>query len=241
MSRAIILAAGRGSRMGSMTEHSPKCLTRLNGRTLLDYQLSAMVSAGVDQIGLVSGYRADMICDARINQFFHNEAWAVTNMVSSLICADAWLSTEPCIVSYSDLFFETSAIASLMEQNQGFTLLYDQNWLALWSQRFADPLEDAETFKLNQGCVSEIGGKAFSTDEIEGQYMGIMKFTPETWSLFKKTFLDLDPSVRHSISMTEVIQLIIKQNKFSVAALPYFGDWGEIDSESDLKSYAKSE
>lgn len=163
-----------------------------------------------------------------------------TNMVSSLLCADSWLSQAPCIVSYSDLFFDRSAISCLVEDSQAFTLLYDENWLSLWQQRFDNPLDDAETFRLNAGRVVEIGGKAQTTDEIEGQYMGVMKFTPSTWGLFKDTFFNLEDRVRASISMTEVIQKVIAQQGFLVSALAYNGAWGEVDSERDLQVYSQS-
>jgi len=54
--RGIILAAGRGSRMGAMTENQPKCFTELGGRSLLDWQLGAMRGSNIAQVAIVRGY-----------------------------------------------------------------------------------------------------------------------------------------------------------------------------------------
>jgi len=65
--KAIILAAGRGSRMGGATADQPKCLTPLHGRTLLDWQVEALRDAGIESIALVRGYMGEKLPrDARV-------------------------------------------------------------------------------------------------------------------------------------------------------------------------------
>ncbi|MFZ9450262.1 MAG: NTP transferase domain-containing protein, partial [Alphaproteobacteria bacterium] len=59
--RAIILAAGRGSRMRQLTDERPKCLVPLRGRPLLEWQLEALRGAGIREIGIVTGYRREML------------------------------------------------------------------------------------------------------------------------------------------------------------------------------------
>ena len=140
--KAIILAAGRGSRMKTLTDDRPKCLVKLRGRTLLDWQLQALREAGITEIAIVTGYRRELLVNYNLVEF-NNPRWAQTNMVSSLACAHEWLELEPCIVSYSDIFFEASAISSLMGCLANLAVMYDPNWLALWSKRFVDPLVEA--------------------------------------------------------------------------------------------------
>ena len=61
------------------------------------------------------------------------------------------------------------------------------NWLALWERRFGDPLLDAETFRLSSdGSLLEIGNKPRNVEEVEGQYMGLLRFSPEGWTEFLK-------------------------------------------------------
>ena len=111
--KAIILAAGRGSRMKNLTDERPKCMVELHGKSLLEWQLQALREAGVDDIAIVTGYKREMFSQWKLKEF-HNPRWAETNMVSSLACAYEWLEAEPCIVSYSDIFYDATAVTSLM-------------------------------------------------------------------------------------------------------------------------------
>ena len=112
--KAIILAAGRGSRMKNLTDDQPKCLVEMRGKPLLDWQLTALREAGVDQIAIVTGYKGELLMGRGLVEF-HNSRWAETNVVSSLACARDWLQAEPCIVSYSDIFYSAQAVQSLMD------------------------------------------------------------------------------------------------------------------------------
>ena len=101
--KAIILAAGRGSRMKSLTDEKPKCLIELNGKPLLEWQLEALRGAGIEDIAIVTGYKKELLHRYGLKEF-HNSLWAETQMVSSLMCANEWLQQSECVVSYSDIF-----------------------------------------------------------------------------------------------------------------------------------------
>jgi choline kinase len=239
--KAIILAAGRGSRMQKLTDDRPKCLVELRGQCLLDRQLAALRAAGIAEIGIVTGYKRELIAQHVQGQGvaeFHNPRWAETNMVSSLEAADAWLSTAPCIVSYSDIFYHPTGVQALMRGSASLALTYDPHWLRLWQQRFADPLSDAETFRLRpDGTLSEIGNKPTSVDQVQGQYMGLLRFTPEGWAEVRRIRAALAPQVRDKAHMTGTLQAVISEGRVPVHALAYEREWGEIDSADDLAVY----
>ena len=73
--KAIILAAGRGSRMKNLTERNPKCLVELHGKSLLDRQLDALNMANIEDIAIVTGYRREMLIRSGLREF-HNPRWA---------------------------------------------------------------------------------------------------------------------------------------------------------------------
>lgn len=238
--RAIILAAGRGSRMKSMTSDRPKCLVDLNGITLIQKQVDTMRQAGINKIGIVTGYRREML-ENFADVEFHNSMWSKTNMVTSLSMADEWLQKYNCIVSYSDIFYEASAITSLTKSKAHIAITYDPNWKILWEKRFIDPLSDAETFVLDdENTLIEIGGKATSIDEIKGQYMGLTYFRPNGW----KEMCLMRDSLPHEKAdrqdMTAALSEIIKRDNIKIHAVKYNNVWGEIDSENDLNIYSKS-
>ncbi len=234
---AIILAAGRGRRMKDKTDGRPKCLVELRGRPLLEWQLDALLEAGIDDIGIVTGYKREMLAKWAFNEF-HNPHWAQTNMLSSLACAEEWLKEGPCIVSYSDIFYDPSAIQALMECDAPIAITYDPRWLELWRKRFEDPLSDAETFRLNaDSTLAEIGDKASTTDEIEGQYMGLLRFTPEGWGEVELIRTSVTSDVCDKMHMTGMLQRVIVAARMPITALPFEGEWGEVDTPDDLAVY----
>jgi L-glutamine-phosphate cytidylyltransferase len=235
--RAIILAAGRGSRMKSLTDERPKCLVEMRGKVLLEWQLAALREAGISEIGIVTGYKRELLAGRGLIEF-HNPQWAKTNMVSSLAHAEAWLVADTCIVSYADIFYESSAIGLLVNCAAPLAITFDANWLPSWEERFADPLLDAESFRLKpDGTLSEIGSKPKSVEEIEGQYMGLLRFTPTAWAELTRIRAALTGLERDNMHMTGTLQKIIDAGRMPVRAVRYDGSWGEIDSPEDLICY----
>ena len=86
--KAIILAAGRGSRMGNLTDENEGLLEVL--KPLIEHQIEALTK-GIEDIAIVTGYKSELL-NCYGNYHFHNEEWAETNMVYSLLCAKEWLS-----------------------------------------------------------------------------------------------------------------------------------------------------
>lgn len=238
--KAIILAAGRGSRMKNLTDDRPKCLVQFRGKALLDWQIQALKSAGITEFAIVTGYKHELLSNRELIEF-HNSNWAETNMVSSLEYAWSWLQDEPCIVSYSDIFYSPSAVRSLMDCNASLAVTYDPNWLELWTRRFGDPLQDAETFLLNPDqTLAEIGNKPKFVDEVQGQYMGLLRFTPAGWLEVLRIRSELTPEQCDKMHMTGTLQKVIDADRIKIFAIPYTDEWGEIDSAEDLATYNPS-
>ena len=234
--RAIILAAGRGSRMGDLTEEYPKCLTQFAGRTLLEWQLSALRTAGIQDIAIVRGYRAETINPSDCI-WFENPEWAKTNMVSTLACASQWLERDDCIVSYSDIVYHPEILQRLILHPGEVVISYDRQWLPLWSERFENPLMDAETFRLRQnGALESIGDRAQAVSDIQGQYMGLLKFSPAGWRQVEGLLDDLSQERRNQLDMTSLLQLLLKDG-VEIDTTPVNGRWCEVDSETDLRLY----
>jgi L-glutamine-phosphate cytidylyltransferase len=236
--RAIILAAGRGSRLGPLGKGRPKCLVELSGRPLIARQIAALRGGGVSEIGVVRGYRADMIEFSGL-VYFENPRWRETNMVRSLGTAAQWLRAGPVIVSYADIFFRRELVRALLESRDDLAVAYDPNWHALWSRRFAEPLSDAETFRADsEGRLLEIGGKTEAVEEIAGQYMGLLRIAPPAWRAIEDVLDRLDPQVRDKLDMTGLLQRLLQQG-VRIATIPAEGQWGEVDSASDLALYER--
>jgi len=234
--RGIILAAGRGSRMGSLTNDLPKCRTVLFGKELIQWQLDSLHDAKIKNVAIVKGYLPETF-DFNL-KYFENERWQDTNMVSTLLEANDWLENYACIVSYSDIIYSSDAVNTLINAKGDITITYDPNWYDLWSMRFSNPLSDAETFKLRGSLVSEIGNKANSIGEIDGQYMGLIKITQDGWKSIQNYLTDFSHQDIDMMDMTTLLRGLIDSG-INVYAVPISDLWMEVDSESDLKIYEK--
>lgn len=115
---------------------------------------------------------------------------------------------------------------------------YDPDWQALWTRRFGDPLLDAETFRLTpENTLAEIGMRPTSVDEVQGQYMGLLRLTPEGWAEVSRVRAGLTSDQRDTIHMTGILQEVVVAGRVAIAAVPYTGEWGEVDSADDLEAY----
>lgn len=234
--RAIILAAGRGRRMGALTDERPKCLLPFRGRALLDWQLDAAREAGAEEVAIVTGYRRDLLAP-RAPIEFHNPRWAETNMVRSMEAARAWLEADTCLVSYADLYYAPSALQGLARMPAPLAIAYDPGWLELWARRFADPLEDAETFRLApDGTLVEIGGRPDRVEAVQGQYMGLLRIEPRGWAEMERVVGALPADEADTLQMTHLLQRVIEAGAVPVATSAYTEGWAEFDSPSDLET-----
>jgi choline kinase len=115
---------------------------------------------------------------------------------------------------------------------------YDTDWLALWSQRFADPLSDAETFRLEGSRVIDVGRRATTLDDVHGQYMGLLKFTPKGWAAVETYLERLAPELRDRLDMTSLLSGLIQAGQ-RVDGVKVSGPWGEVDNADDLVLYER--
>lgn len=236
--KVILLAAGRGSRLGERTKDRPKCMCELGGRTLLSRCLESLEQAGIqrENIGIVTGYRSEMF-DVPGVVFFHNAQWEQTNMFCSLLEAKEWLEQEPCIVCYSDIVFSPHAIQALMRSTAPLSLTYYTGFWSLWCIRMENPLSDLETFKMDeQGNLTEIGKKPQNRDDIQGQYMGLIQFTPESWAWVNETIRHPLPKPVAKLDMTTLLQGMLDRG-YSIQTIATDELWLECDTQQDLEAY----
>ncbi len=236
--KGLILAAGRGSRMGLETAEQPKCFTTLAGRRLLDWQLDALANAKIAPVSIVTGYQAECLHETYPwLSTFSNHRWQESNMVRSLACAGSFLAESSTIISYSDIVFH-SEIVTLLSQTPGeIVIAYDQQWLALWSLRFEDPLLDAESFQLDAtGQLRCIGQKPTQVSDSQGQYMGLLKITPKGWLKIQSYLSTCTEAEKDHMDMTGLLSRLLTKG-VAIQTCAISGRWCEVDSLSDRDCY----
>lgn len=184
---AIILAAGQGTRLRPLTNEIPKCMIEVNRKPMISWQLDTLKSVGINNIVVVAGYKENKINDLRIKKVI-NKHFDTTNMIYSLFCAEEYF-TGNVIITYGDIIYSEEVLTKLIEDERDIVIASDEDWLEYWESRCEDPLSDAETFKKGQGGkVVSLGKKADCVDEIEGQFIGIIKLSPKGVQRIKEEY-----------------------------------------------------
>lgn len=227
----IILAAGSGSRLMPLTKKIPKCMVKVSGQSIIEWQVEVARKAGIKNIIVVAGHYHQEIKIPDIRKII-NKDYKTTNMVESLKCASDFFDNG-FILSYGDILYNQSVIHGLLNHESEISVTVDLEWKKYWEQRFDDPLTDAETLKIDKNNhLIEIGSKTNSYDDIEAQYIGLLRFSERGVNVLKG-WLEEDYQDKN-MYVTDMLQSIIeKGNPPEVYKIKR--NWLEIDSISDLK------
>ena len=242
--KMVILAAGVGKRLRPLTYDKPKCMVEYQGKAIIKYILEAAKFCNIKDIAVVSGYKKDVLQKFLENEkmkikYFINEYFEQTNMVYTLFCAKDFMDDD-LIISYADIVYKKEVLNKLIENKDDFSVVVDRKWKDLWTKRMENPLDDAETLKIRNGKIIEIGKKPKSYNDIEGQYIGLIKISKNILPRVIEFYENLDKSKIfdgkdfNNMYMTSFIQLII-DNLMDVKPVFIDGGWVEIDSVKDLK------
>ena len=241
---AIILAAGQGTRLRPLTDEIPKCMVEINNKPMLNWQLDTLQAAGIQNIVVVTGYKENKINDSRITKVFNVE-YASTNMIYSLFCAEEYMKGN-LIITYGDIIYSEEILIKLIEDERDIVIASDEEWQEYWESRCEDPLSDAETFRKGKnGKVQSLGAKANSINEIQGQFIGMIKLSTKGTSRIKEVYQDCknnkkcqskawgsDRDLKNAY-MTDLMNYFAKNEELYYN--PINRGWFEVDDLQDLK------
>ena len=242
----ILPVAGQGSRLRPLTNEIPKAMVRFNGKSLINYQLDIFDKLNLKDINFIGGYRADKLPDDR-GRVFINKDYESTNMVYSLFTAEEIMTDKKdLLICYGDIIYQQDVLEKVLASNAPVNIVTDLKWKDLWSLRLENPLDDAESFKWNPITkkISELGKKTKSYEDVQGQYIGIIKIRADHVELFKKYYHLLDQNEKYdgqpfkNLYMTSFIQHLIDKG-VEVCGVPINNGWLEFDTVSDIEFFEK--
>ena len=170
----VILAAGMAKRLRPLTDTKPKCLLEVGGKTLLQRTVDAMVSAGINEFLVVTGYRAPMIRDflgdSRILRisYIDNPDYEHNNNIFSLWLAMQELHGQEVLLMDSDILCDPEAVRRVARQECS----------ALAMQRHELGEEEMKIVVDADFNITEIS-KTCRIEDAVGESVGIEKMTPE--------------------------------------------------------------
>jgi len=237
--QAVILAAGRGSRLGAEGAHLPKCLLPVAGRPMLAWTAEALRDCGVHELRIVAGWQAQAV-QAWSADTVVNTRWADTGVLRSLLLADPWLQQAPALVAYGDGIYGRAALHRVLHAPDADLLVPgDRLWHALWSRRFAAPLDDAESWRGRDGWLEDIGARASAVGDVAAQFMGLLRIMPRGWQTLRAHVARWESAdgaaAIDRMDMTGLLRRLLDEG-VRIACVEVEGGWVEIDSLSDRQA-----
>ena len=241
--KAIILAAGEGSRMCKLTQNIPKPLVNVNGKSIIERQLSSLKQNGVLDIIIVTGS-----CHEKFN--FKNVVY-VNNLdhkkhdtLGSLMTARDYMNDE-IIITYADQIFDEKIMESVNNFSGDIGIAVDLDWEKNYVNRDQHPKSEAENVLINGNEILEIRKNISECKKNEkiGECLGLMKLSRKGSKIFLDKYSELEISHQgkfHNASLLEkalisdMIQELI-DSEINVEPIYVSGKWCEIDTPQDLE------
>ena len=241
--KALIIAAGLGSRLKKHTENLPKCMLDFGGKTLLQRQLEAYNKNNIKDISLIRGYKKEKI-NYKGLRYFENKDYKNNNILNSIFYAEKIINGN-IIISYSDILFDPTVVQRTIESNHDISVVVDIDWRGYYVGRKDHPISEAENVIFNSNNeVEKIGKINTGNEEVHGEFIGMIKLSNRGAEIFKEHFHRLKkiywnkPFQRAKIFqkayLTDFIQELVDIG-IKVHCVIIESGWKEIDTVEDYK------
>ena len=241
--RAIILAAGEGSRMGKLTQNIPKPLVNVNGKSIIERQLSSLKQNGILDIIIVTGPYHEKFNFKNV-VYVNNLDHKKHDTLGSLMTARDYMNDE-IIITYADQIFEEKIVKSMTEFTGDIGIAVDLDWEKNYVNRDQHPKSEAENVLINGNEILEIRKNISECKENEkiGECPGLVKFSRKASKVFLDKYSELEishqgkfhnaPSLEKAL-ISDMIQELI-DSEINVEPIYVSGKWCEIDTPQDLQ------
>ncbi len=230
--QAVILSAGRGSRLLPLTQDMPKCIVPMANGTILDQQLAALAEAGITRAMVVVGYRADQVerhlavrrppieVELRFNPF-----WAVASSIGSVWAARDVLHAPFCLMNGDSSFASAIVARAIAAPPRGVALVVepvqvpeDDDMLVRVERsaivRVSKGLDPVQATHRSLGIVVGAAGSSYS-DALTRVIGGA-----DGYAAYHHDVID-------ALAQTEPVQALVETS----------GDWIEIDRPDDIRRW----
>ena len=244
--KAIIVAAGPGSRLSPLTDVKPKCLLEINGKSIIQRTLEVLRQCGVNDIVVVRGYKKEMLNLPDV-RYYENADYKNNNILRSLFYAESDMDDE-FVFSYSDIIFNENVLNKLLQSREDISLIVDTRWLDHYKSRVQHPVEEAELVLVENKRLTKIGKDVVTPYEAYGEFIGLAKFSKRGAEILKSIYQEAaekyhDAPFQNASSLqkaylTDMIQELIDTGH-TVSNIDIEGSWAEIDTPEDLNEASR--
>ena len=225
--RAVLLAAGMGTRISRYLSGKPKCTVDIGGITLIENTVQMLQSKGIKDIAIVLGYRGDVIRDILKDydiSFYENPFYDVTNSIASMWFARDFLKVEDrYIIMNGDVFLEDKLLDEIVAETGSPVMFAD-----------GSRKEEADyKFKYENGILRKYG-KELTGDDITGEYIGLGSFDYSFISFFTEEMEAMISRQQHNVWWENIVYEISRDRDVYVRDIAGMF-WAEVDYIEDYK------
>lgn len=229
--QAIIMAAGKGSRLGGLTADMPKAFLEIKGIKLIEYNIALLHSCGIKDIILVTGYRSENFekFAAEIDgvRCIFNPFYEMVNVLGSFYMAQEYL-TEDTVYMHGDTLCAPEIFREMLIQKGDMVLPVDY--------KLCD--EEAMKVRTENGTLVEIS-KQIPCDAGEGEFIGIAKISKNILEDLKKASRKVLKEKQFNSYFEGAVQELIKLGQYNLKIIPTKGAfWAEVDFQEDYEKAA---
>ena len=246
--RAIILAAGSGLRLGQHTKDIPKALLDLNGKSILERQISLLREYGVNEIFVVTGYQREKHILKDIEYIF-NPRYSETEQLASMMVARTKIFDD-ILVIFGDIVFDSQILQQILASDDDIAIAIDLDWEKSYNERPDNPKTLADKVLIDRKKILQISAKVKSLDmknQQIGEFLGIIKLSPNGSKIIIKKYEELEKShigkfhdadSLERAKLVDILQELI-DSKVDIFPIAISGKWCEIDTPKDLERARK--
>ncbi|MCM1174226.1 MAG: phosphocholine cytidylyltransferase family protein [Blautia sp.] len=226
--QAIIMAAGKGSRLGSLTEGNPKAFVEIHGKKLIEYNLKLLETYHIDEIIIVTGYQnrkfEELTKDLKNVSLVYNPFYEMVNVLGSFYMG-MHLLKDDFIYLHADTLCEPKLFKKLTTLEADCVLPVDYKKC------------DTEAMKVRceQGKIVQIT-KQMENESADGEFIGMASFRKEVLPALVEKTKRLMEEKAFTAYFESAIQRLIDEENFNIKAVPTEGAfWAEIDFAEDYE------
>jgi choline kinase len=225
--QAVIMAAGKGRRLGSSSQQMPKCLLKIGNKSIVEHQLDILQRYGICDIVIVVGYHAKVIKDRLKDRgitFVFNPFYENTNVLTSFWFAQEKLKDD-FVFLHGDTIFEPAILDGILNTEGDVVLPID----------FKECEEEDMKVTIEGSQILKITKEMLPQDGV-GEFIGVAKVRKEVLKDLMEVVDDFMAKGEFNLFFEAAIQRLIDSHKYSITFTDiknYF--WNEIDFAEDLE------
>ena len=227
--RAVILAAGRGKRMGSITQETPKPMLSIHGKPILEHILERLTTAGIERFFVVTGYRGELIenhfRDWPGIEFRRQEPVNGTGRAASL--ARDFVGNDLFLLTYADILCEPAEYircSEILEQHPATAAV-------LAVKAVPDPWQGAAVYE-KQGRIRRIVEKPpKGSSTTHWNSAGFYAFRPLIFEYLER----IQPSPRNEYELTSALTMMLSDG-LELRISEIVGEWRDVCRPEDLQA-----